>query len=330
MSMSRVFGIGQGTAQASILAHTVILYLAWRRGPSCKPQEHRRSNVQGAQQQGLKSTVVAQTLCPAGWDMTLVLLCCMPLMAAALLGLARVTSSTQAAVSRAYAGANDAATQAITHVRTVLAYGQEARAVSAYDSALAPAQRAGVFQGLLNGASIGALLLALFCSYAAALYYGAWRVSQGAMTGGAVLSVMFAALLGCFSIGQAAPLLQFFARGRVAGARVFAVIERAAPIDARACGTTLPSVRGHVVLQAVAFAYPARPCTPVLSEFNLSIAAGTTVALVGGSGSGKSTVVSLVQRFYDPQVGQVLLDGVNVRSFDVRWFRKQVRSTQRR
>lgn len=83
---------------------------------------------------------------------------------------------------------------------------------------------------------------------------------------------------------------------------------------------------GAVTLENVSFHYPSRPDIPVLKRINLSFAPGTTSALVGASGSGKSTIVALIERFYDPDPtsGRVELDGVDVRDLNVRWLRSQI------
>ena len=89
-------------------------------------------------------------------------------------------------------------------------------------------------------------------------------------------------------------------------------------------GTTLPSVRGGVELRDVQFAYPTRPQVKVCDGYSLRVEPGQVVALCGPSGSGKSTVIALLERFYDPQQGQVLLDGVDIRTLNVRWLRQQL------
>lgn len=119
------------------------------------------------------------------------------------------------------------------------------------------------------------------------------------------MNVLFAALIGGFALGQAAPNLQFFQKGKAAGASVFAVIARQ-PVIADTPGASAPTrCEGNMELRSVGFAYPARPENPVFRDFSLRVEAGKTVALVGESGSGKSTVVGLIERFYDPQQGQV-------------------------
>lgn len=103
---------------------------------------------------------------------------------------------------------------------------------------------------------------------------------------------------------------------------MFETINRKPAIDAYEMGgKVLEDIRGDIVLRDVCFAYPSRPNDQIFAGFSLSIPGGTTAALVGQSGSGKSTVVSLLQRFYDPEAGEVLIDGINLKEFQLKWIR---------
>lgn len=95
-----------------------------------------------------------------------------------------------------------------------------------------------------------------------------------------------------------------FAKARVAAAKIFRIIDHKPTIDKNSkSGLELDSVLGQVEIKSVNFSYPARPDILILNNFSLSVPAGKTIALVGSSGSGKSTVVSLIERFYDPTSG---------------------------
>ena len=89
-------------------------------------------------------------------------------------------------------------------------------------------------------------------------------------------------------------------------------------------GRTLPVVDGHIQFRNVDFSYPSRPDVVILDRFSLNFPAGKIVALVGGSGSGKSTVVSLIERFYEPLSGSILVDGDDSKELDVKWLRRQI------
>ena len=116
-----------------------------------------------------------------------------------------------------------------------------------------------------------------------------------------------------------------FAAGRAAAYKMFETIDRKPeidPFDSR--GKVLSDIAGDIELRDVCFSYPARPTELIFTDFSLSIPRGTTAALVGQSGSGKSTVVSLIERFYDPQSGQVLIDGTDLREFQLKWIRSKI------
>jgi ATP-binding cassette, subfamily B (MDR/TAP), member 1 len=89
-------------------------------------------------------------------------------------------------------------------------------------------------------------------------------------------------------------------------------------------GEELANVAGGVAFKNVEFSYPSRPESPIFVSFSLRVPVGRTVALVGSSGSGKSTVIALLQRFYDPSAGEVMLDGVDVRRLRLKWLRAQM------
>jgi ATP-binding cassette subfamily B (MDR/TAP) protein 1 len=119
--------------------------------------------------------------------------------------------------------------------------------------------------------------------------------------------------------------MSVFAAGQAAAFKMFETINRKPKIDAYdSNGRELNDIRGDIELRDVYFSYPARPEEQIFSGFSLSIPRGTTAALVGQSGSGKSTVLSLIERFYDPQAGEVLIDKINVKEFQLKWIRQKI------
>lgn len=89
-------------------------------------------------------------------------------------------------------------------------------------------------------------------------------------------------------------------------------------------GKVLDEIKGDIELKDVYFRYPARPDVQIFAGFSLVVPNGTTVALVGQSGSGKSTVISLIERFYDPESGEVLIDGIALKKLQLRWIRSKI------
>jgi ATP-binding cassette subfamily B (MDR/TAP) protein 1 len=139
----------------------------------------------------------------------------------------------------------------------------------------------------------------LFSAYAASLYYGATRVAAGSMSGGDVLAVMMAALLGAYSLGQAAPLLQFFLAGRSAAGRLTAIDKLQPGIDVNAEGLVPAEVAGELRLQGVSFVYPSLR-VQVLDQLDLHIPAGEfggCVACLGSTGGLASQWNALLQSY---------------------------------
>ena len=119
---------------------------------------------------------------------------------------------------------------------------------------------------------------------------------------------MFAVMIGGIGLGQSALSIAAFTKARVAATKIFRIIDHKPSIDRNSeSGLELETVTGLVELKNVDFAYPSRPEVRILNNFSLNVPAGKTIALVGSSGSGKSTVVSLIERFYDPTSGRIII-----------------------
>uniref|UniRef100_A0A804IKZ6 ABC transporter B family member 1 n=1 Tax=Musa acuminata subsp. malaccensis TaxID=214687 RepID=A0A804IKZ6_MUSAM len=261
----------------------------------------------------------------AAWQLALVTLAVVPLIA--IIGgihtftLTKLSSKSQDALVRA----SNIAEQALAQIRTVQSFVGESSVLQAYSSALRVAQKIGYRSGFAKGLGLGATYFTVFCCYALLLWYGGHLVRHHHTNGGLAISTMFAVMIGGLALGQSAPSMAAFAKARVAAAKIYQTIEHEPSIDRKNdTGIELGAITGLVELNNVDFAYPSRPDVPVLCNFSLTVAAGKTLALVGSSGSGKSTVVSLIERFYDPTSGQILFDGHDIKTLKLRWLRQQI------
>ncbi|XP_020276588.1 ABC transporter B family member 4-like isoform X1 [Asparagus officinalis] len=225
----------------------------------------------------------------------------------------------------AYAEAATVVEQTIGSIRTVASFTGEKQSVDKYKKSLRRAYEASVQEGLASGLGFGTVMLITFCGLGLGLWYGSKLILDKGYTGGDVINVIFAILNGSLALGQASPCITAFAAGRAAAYKIFKIINRKPEIDgSNPSGKKLNDIYGDLEFKDVYFSYPTRKDEQIFRGFSLFIKRGTTLALVGESGSGKSTVISLVERFYDPEAGEVLIDGINLREFQLKWIRGKI------
>ncbi|WVZ86148.1 hypothetical protein U9M48_032981 [Paspalum notatum var. saurae] len=224
----------------------------------------------------------------------------------------------------AYEEAGGVADQAVSSIRTVASYRGERRTLERFGQALARSTALGIRQGLIKGAVIGSLGV-MYAVWSFLSWLGSVMVIRFHAQGGHVFVASICIILAGMSIMMALPNLRYFVDAATAAARMREMIDKLQPLDAEGKkGTTKDSIRGQIVFKDVRFSYPSRPDTPVLNGVSLTIAEAATVGLVGGSGSGKSTIISLLQRFYSPDSGVILLDGHDIGALNVEWLRSQI------
>ncbi|KAL0410609.1 UNVERIFIED_CONTAM: putative ABC transporter B family member 8 [Sesamum latifolium] len=161
-------------------------------------------------------------------------------------------------------------------------------------------------------------------------WYGGTLVNRGEISAGDVFKTFFVLVSTGKVIAEAGSMTTDLAKGSAALASIFAILDRQSQILGSYTagddngGTKLEKMTGSIEIKRVDFAYPGRPETLVLRDFSLEVKAGTSIGLVGKSGCGKSTVISLIQRFYDVDRGSVKVDGVDIRLLDIQWYRKHM------
>uniref|UniRef100_A0A8B9CIZ5 Mitochondrial potassium channel ATP-binding subunit n=1 Tax=Anser brachyrhynchus TaxID=132585 RepID=A0A8B9CIZ5_9AVES len=223
------------------------------------------------------------------------------------------------------AKATGVADEVLGNVRTVRAFAMEDQQAGLYcaeaEHSSQLSQRLGLgiaaFQGLSNLALNGIVLGTIFV--------GGSLMAGNELSPGDLMSFLVASQTVQRSMANISILFGQVVRGLSAGARVleFMTLEPKVPLRG---GASIPShsLLGHVAFHRVSFSYPTRPGHPVLRDFSLSLPPGKTVAIVGPSGGGKSTVAALLERFYEPTQGSITLDGHDIASLDPSWLRGQV------
>ncbi|CAG2053292.1 unnamed protein product [Timema podura] len=232
----------------------------------------------------------------------------------------KITKSVQDSL----ADATQVAEEKIANIRTVKMFSQEERENQMYAEKIQKvlellyreARASSLFYGL-TGLSGNIIILTV-------LYYGGVMVSDQHITVGNLSAfLLYAAYIGV-SIGGLSSFYSELNKGLGASTRLWELIDRTPAIPLTGGLVPITEPRGHITFQHVTFRYPARPDSVILKDFTLDIKPGSVTAVVGASGSGKSTLASLLLRLYDPESGEVMLDGTPIRQIQVDWLRKHV------
>ncbi|XP_073158021.1 putative multidrug resistance protein [Henckelia pumila] len=240
------------------------------------------------------------------------------------LGFGKMMMDVAIQTIESYAIAGGIAEQAISSIGTLYSYVAETRTLEKFSNALQTTMELGIKQGFARGLMMGSMGV-IYISWGFQAWVGSLLVSKKGEKGGDIFVAGFNVLMGGLNILTALPNLTAITEAKSAAIRITEMIDREPAIDSDdKKGKALSYVRGEIQFKGVYFCYPSRPETPVLEGLDLTVPAGRTVGLVGGSGSGKSTIISLLQRFYDPAEGEILLDGYKINRLHLKWLRSQM------
>jgi len=255
--------------------------------------------------------------------LTSVVLLAVPPIVTASTVLGRRVKALTASVQASYAAAGAAAEESIGGIRTVRAFAQEPTESRRFGAriaeAIAIARRKIIAIGVLSGLSFSFGELAALL----AIWVGGVLIVRGRLSTGQLIGFVLYAFLVARGFRNATAFYADALRGLGATAWIFELLERR-PEFRSTGGLTPDAVRGAVTLDEVRFRYPSRPEVEALAGVTLAIDPGSVVAFVGRSGAGKSTILNLVLRFYDPSSGRLLLDGNDFRELDASWLRAQI------
>ncbi len=255
--------------------------------------------------------------------LTAVALAVVPVVAVGATLYGRVIRNLSKDVQDALARSTEVAEETIAGVRTVRSFAREPAEVARYGAAVDDSYRLAAKRALAVGVFQGASGFAGYTAIALVVWYGGRMVTEGRMTVGDLTAFLLYTLMVAMSLGALSGLYADFMRAIGASQRVFQLLDHRSPLEA-AGGEVLQEVKGALELDGVSFRYPSRPDIEVLRGVQLSLPPGQVVALVGPSGSGKSTVAALLARLYDPDEGEVRVDGHPLQGLDPRAWREHV------
>ncbi|MES2803595.1 MAG: ABC transporter transmembrane domain-containing protein [Bdellovibrionota bacterium] len=214
------------------------------------------------------------------------------------------------------------AEETISGLRTVKSFVQETNEVNRYEGALTSAlslarQRIRTIAEFMTFAMVLGVTAICFV-----LWFGGREVIAGSLTSGELVQFLLYLFVVAIGVGSLGSLWGDLMAGVGASQRIFEIIERE-PAFADT-GRTLTTVRGEVEFSHVRFSYPTRSDVDVLTDLSFKINAGQVIALVGMSGGGKTTIASLIPRFYDPTGGTIFFDGEPITTLKASWLREQI------
>jgi ATP-binding cassette subfamily B protein len=232
-------------------------------------------------------------------------------------GLARASQDRVAEVS-AYAD------EAVHEIRTVQAYGHQGEDARRFGERAERAFGAQVARIRYRAFLFASVMLIAFCAIGVILWIGGHDVLAGRTTAGQLSAFVFYAFIVASGAGAISEVWGDVQRANGATERLMELLEVEPAIASPRDPLPLPSpARGEVRFEHLTFHYPTRQDTAALADFSLTVGAGERVALVGPSGAGKSTVFQLLLRFYDPESGAVLVDGIDARRADLNALRRR-------
>ncbi|KXG51504.1 ABC transporter, integral membrane type 1 [Penicillium griseofulvum] len=225
----------------------------------------------------------------------------------------------------AYADGSTAAEEAISSIRHVTAFGIQDKLADRYQKFLIQAEKYSLRGRIALAAMMAVMNGVIFWTYGLTFWQGSRYLVVGDVELGALITILLATLTGAFTFGNIAPNFQAFSTGIAATGKILATVSRESPLDpSSTTGRRLEAVSGTIELKRIRYVYPSRPDVLILDDVNLRFPAGKTTAIVGASGCGKSTLAGLVERFYEPLNGEILLDGHDIASLNLQWYRQQI------
>ncbi|KAE9553369.1 hypothetical protein FO519_003432 [Halicephalobus sp. NKZ332] len=260
------------------------------------------------------------------WQMSLVMLCFTPLLAFTNAWMGKMMAQRTMMEQTKYAVAGAIAEESFSSMRTIHSLNAQNQEINRYEEALEDGRKTGIIKYMYMALGYGAAHITMYVSYAVAFFFGSRLVIwDPSFDRGSVFTVFFSVMTGSTALGGALPHLTSIAMAKGAARTVLSVINNDPRIDPYSQdGMVLSKVKGSIEVNDVHFRYPLRKDAKILNGISFTAKPGEKIALVGSSGCGKSTIINLLLRFYDPECGNIKLDGHDLRELNVKALRDAI------
>ena len=262
----------------------------------------------------------------ASWKLTLIILCVAPFLAICIIYMVKSMRKSLFLSRKAYETAGGVAEEILYNIKTVVSFGHFDYEKQRFGHYVDLVYNLDVQSGFKLAIATAGVNFFYFLSYFACIMYARSLLTKenNSIKSGDVMTVCFAMTMAVSSFGMMAPNISIIQEACIAASDYFTLVDRKPIIDESESNyrPDRNSVRGRIEFKNINFIYPSDENNrKILDDLNLVIEPGQKVALVGESGCGKSTTVNLIERLYEPTSGEVLLDGVNIKKYDLQYLR---------
>uniref|UniRef100_A0A668UL25 Bile salt export pump n=1 Tax=Oreochromis aureus TaxID=47969 RepID=A0A668UL25_OREAU len=259
------------------------------------------------------------------WKLTLLILCFLPFIALSGGFQASMLTGFAKQDKEAMEAAGQISGEALNNIRTIAGLGKEKTFVEMYEAQLDAPYQAALKKANIYGACYGFSQCIIFLTNSASYRFGGYLVQKEGLHFSLVFRVISAIVTSGTALGRASSYTPDYAKAKISAARFFQLLDRVPQISVyNDKGEKWDNFQGNIEFIECKFTYPSRPDIQVLNGLNVSVKPGQTLAFVGSSGCGKSTSVQLLERFYDPDHGKVLIDGHDTTRVNVSFLRSKI------
>ncbi|XP_016524173.1 bile salt export pump [Poecilia formosa] len=259
------------------------------------------------------------------WKLTLVIMCFLPLIGLSGMFQAKMLTGFANEDKKSMEAAGQVSSEALGNIRTIAGLAKERSFVESYEQKLELPYKSAKKRANIYGLCFGFAQCVIFMAYAASFRYGGYLVRVEGLPYMLVFRVISAVVISGTALGRASSFTPDYAKAKIAAAQFFRLLDRVPKISINHTdGKKWEMFKGKIEFLNCKFTYPTRPDIQVLSGLVVSVKPGQTLAFVGSSGCGKSTSVQLLERFYDPDEGQVLIDDHPSHTVNVPFLRSQI------
>ncbi|XP_014454952.2 bile salt export pump [Alligator mississippiensis] len=259
------------------------------------------------------------------WKLSLVILCFLPFLALSGAIQAKMLTGFASQDKQALEATGQISSETLSNIRTVAGIGKEKMFIKAYEEQLEKPYRASIKKANVYGICFGFSQCIVFIANSVSYRYGGFLVESEGLHYSYVFRVISSIVTSGTALGRASSYTPNYAKAKISAARFFQLVDRVPLISVYSDkGEKWNDFKGSITFLNCKFTYPSRPDTQVLNDLSVTVKPGQTLALVGSSGCGKSTCVQLLERFYDPEKGSVLIDGHDTKKVNIQFLRSKI------